>query len=98
MTDKVTPIRATIQPGDPLKQQVIDTLGELFEVIRANSGKDPVAVLMIGVGEKGDGTTLWYVKDDRADHASLYLARALQLAQIDLHNYQIHLNEGCPHG
>jgi hypothetical protein len=94
VSETVTPIRKGIDPGDVIKAQMLDAVGECYQHMQNCNADQPVAMLVTLVSEKGGASTFWYVTDKCEHQTSLYLARALQVAQIDLHEHQRKLSEG----
>lgn len=90
MTDNITPIRAGVASDNPVKQQMLDHIAEIFD---RHPDPKPVAVAFTFVGPTGGATTGWVVGNDHEHQTSLYLARAQQIMQIDFHEYQISLCE-----
>jgi hypothetical protein len=88
----VTPIREGITPGDPILGQMTDVIGETYELMSDKPDGKPVAMIVTMVSANGGALTRWYVADTHDRQTSLYLARAQQIMQIDLHEHQNCIN------
>lgn len=85
MTDNIQPIRAGVTTGDLVKAGMIEVVGECY----TDLGTKPVAMLVVMIDERGGGRVQSFVHDDHVNQNALYLARGLQLMQIDLHKRQV---------
>lgn len=93
MSDNITDLFGNPVAADVDKAQMLDTVAQTYNHMVTCAGDKPVALLFVMVGIDGGASTQWHVIPECENKASLYLARALQIAHSDLHRHQERANE-----
>lgn len=93
MSDNITDLFGNPVAADVDKAQMLDTVAQTYNHMVNCMDDKPVATLVVMVGADGAASSRWHVVPEHENKTTLYLARALQIAHIDIDDHQHRINE-----